>query len=74
MMKHRTTSFRKLTNKALSLIHCTENETEILINALNTNNASGDDGISHRMLIGISKSISKPLSILMNRPFDKDFS
>ena len=34
---------------------------------LNPNNASGDDGISYKMIKGVSKSISKPLSILLNR-------
>ena len=63
--------FEKLTNNSLSTINCTENEIENLINVLNINKASGDDGISHRMLKGVSKSISKPLSILMNRSFNE---
>ena len=43
-----------------------------LINILNIDEASGDDGISHMMLNkGVSKSISKPLSILMNRLFNE---
>ena len=33
--------------------------------------ASGDDGISHKMLKGVSKSVSKPLCILMNRSFSE---
>ena len=45
---------------------------ENLINVLHINEASGDDGISHRMFKGVSKSISKPLSILMNRSFNED--
>ena len=42
--------FEKLTNNSLSTVNCTENEIEHLINVLNINKASGDDGISHRML------------------------
>ena len=61
--------FEKLTNNSLSTVNCTENEIENLINVLNINKASGNDGISHRMLKGVSKSISKTLSILMNRSF-----
>ena len=30
-----------------------------------------DDGISHKMLKGVSKSVSKPLSMLMNRSFNE---
>ena len=63
--------FEKLTNNSLSTVNCTENEIENLINVLNINKASGDDGISHRMLKGVAKSISKPLSILMNRSFNE---
>ena len=63
--------FEKLTNNSLSTVNCTENEIENLINVLNINKASGDDGISHRMLKGVSKSISKPLFILMNRSFNE---
>ena len=63
--------FEKLTNNSLSTVNCTENEIENLINVLNINKTSGDDGISHRMLKGVSKSISKPLSILMNRSFNE---
>ena len=63
--------FEKLTNNSLSTVNCTETEIENLINVLNINKASGDDGISHRMLKGVSKSISKPLSILMNISFNE---
>ena len=63
--------FEKLTNNSLSTVNCTENEIENLINVLNINKASGVDGISHMMLKGVSKSISKPLSILMNRSFNE---
>ena len=54
------------TSNSLSTVNCTENEIENLINVLNINKASGDDGISHRMLKGV-----KPLSILMNRSFNE---
>ena len=59
--------YEKLTNSYLSTVNCSDNEIELLINVLNTNKASVDDGISQRMLKGVSKSISKPLFILMNR-------
>ena len=42
---------------------------KILIEVLNPNKASGDDGISHKMLKSVSKTVSKPLCILMNRSF-----
>ena len=63
--------FEKLTNSFLSTVNCIDNEIELLINVLNTNKARGDDGISHRMLKGVSEFISKPLFILMNRPFNE---
>ena len=61
----------KLTNNSLSTIDRTETEIKSLINVLNPNKVSGDDGISHKMLKGVSKSISKPLSILLNRSFNE---
>ena len=42
--------FEKNTIISLSTVNCTENEIENLINVLNINNASGDDGISNRSL------------------------
>ena len=52
---------------SLSEINCTEYEIETIIEVLNPNKASGDDGISDKMLKGVSKSVSKSLCILMNR-------
>ena len=63
--------FSKFTDNSLSQIHCIEHEIENIIEVLNPNKASGDDRISHKMLKGVSKSISKPLFILMNRSFDE---
>ena len=63
--------FSKFTDNSLSQIHCTELEIENIIEVLNPNKASGDDGISHKMFKGVSKSVSKPLCILMNRSFDE---
>ena len=63
--------FAKLTDNSLSEINCTEYEIETIIEVLNPNKASGDDGISHKMLNGVSKSVSKPLCILMNRSFSE---
>ena len=51
--------FSKLTNNPLSEINCTEHEIEIIIEILNPNKASGDDGISHKMLKSVSKSVFK---------------
>ena len=53
----------------LSNVSCTENEIELLIQTLNPNKANGLDGISNRMLKSVSKTISKPLAILLNRSF-----
>ena len=61
--------FTKLTDNSLSQIICTELEIENIIEVLNPNKASGDDGISHKMLKSVSKTVSKPLCILMNRSF-----
>ena len=55
----------------LLIIRCTEHEMENIIEVLNPNKASGDDGISNKMLKGVYKSVSKPLCILMNRSFDE---
>ena len=44
---------KKLTNTSLYQYTVEKNEIETLINALNINKASGDDGISHRMLNGV---------------------
>ena len=51
--------------------NCTEHEIETIIEVLNPNKGRGDDVISHKMLKGVSKSVSKPLCILMNRSFDE---
>ena len=63
--------FTKLTDNSLSQIICTEQEIEKATEVLNPNKASGDDGISHKMLKGVSKSVSKPLCILMNISFEE---
>ena len=57
----------KLTDNSLSQINCTELEIENIIEVL----ASGDDGISHKMLKSVSKTVSKPLCILMYRTFQE---
>ena len=63
--------FTKFTVNSLSQINCTELEIENIIQVLNSNKASGDDGIIHKTFKGVSKSVSKPLCILMNRSFDE---
>ena len=65
--------FSKFTDNSLSQIHCTEHEIVNIIEVLSPNKASGDDGISHKMLKGVSKSVSKALCILINRSFDEGF-
>ena len=62
--------FTKLADNSRSQIICTEQEIEKTIEVLNPNKASDDDGISHKMLRGDSKSVSKPLCILMNISFE----
>ena len=41
----------------------------LFLKLLNPNKASGDDGISHKMLKSVSKTVSIPLCIIMNRSF-----
>ena len=60
--------FSKLIDNSLSEINCTEHEIETIIEALNPNKARGDDGISHKMFNGVSKSVSKPLCIYTANP------
>ena len=61
------TPFTKITDNSLSQISCTELKIENIVEVLSSNKASGDDDISHKMLKGVSKTVSKPLCILMNR-------
>ena len=63
--------FSKLIDNFLSEINCTEHEIESIIEVLNPNKASGDDGTSYKILKGVSESVSKPLCILMNRSFSE---
>ena len=60
--------FTKLTDNSLSQINCTAIEIENIIEVLNPDKVSGDDGISHKMLKCV-KTVSKPLYILMKRSF-----
>ena len=52
--------FSKITDNSLSQINCTELEIANIIEVLNSNKASGDDGISHKMLKGVSKLFQNP--------------
>ena len=54
--------------KSLSNISCTA-EKKLLVQTLNPNKANGLDGISNRMLRAVSKTISEPLAVLLNRSF-----
>ena len=63
--------FTKTNDISLSQINYNELEIENIIEVLNSNKASGDDDISHKMLKGVSKTVSKPLCILINRSFDE---
>ena len=49
-----THNYLPLSRLALSQIHCNEHEIETIIEVLNPYKASGDDGISHKMLKGVS--------------------
>jgi hypothetical protein len=49
-----------------------ESEIIDIINSLDLDKASGPDFISHRMLKGVSRTISKPLSILFNRSLQEE--
>jgi len=59
--------FTAKTNNCLSDISISENEVEDVILTLNLNKASGPDLVSHKMLKGVAKSISKPLAVIFNR-------
>ena len=59
--------FIRKTENTLSQIIITESEIEEIIRTLNSNKASGPDSISHKMLKGVAKPISKPLALLFNR-------
>ena len=63
--------YTKITDNSLSQINCTELEIQNIIGVLKSNKASGDDGISHKVHKGVSKTVSKPLCILMDSPFDE---
>ena len=63
--------FTKPTDNSLSHVNCTEHEIETTIEIINPNKASSDGGIFHKMLKGVSKSVSKPLCILINISFDE---
>ena len=48
-----------LPDNPLSQKNSTDHEIETIIEVLNPNKTSGDDGISHKMLMGVSKSFTK---------------
>ena len=52
------------TRNTLTSISITESEIEDIIFALKVNKASGPDNISHKMLKGVVRTISKPLLCL----------
>ena len=59
--------------KAHVKVYLTKLPTQVIFKLLSVIyfQASGDDGISHKMLRGVSKSVSKPLCILMNRSLEE---
>lgn len=65
--------FRKFTDNILDTFDIFENEVKDIIDLLDINKASGPDFINHKMLKYISKSISKPLTILFNRSLHEHF-
>ena len=44
-----------------SVRFCVRSVVQYIIEVLNPNKASGGDGISHKMLKGVSKYVPKPL-------------
>ena len=58
----------KCQNKLLNIV-CTPEEIQSLTEILNSNKASGPDGISNKMLKPVAKEVSLPLSILFITSF-----
>ena len=65
--------FTTHTDNSLSQTHCTEHEIVTIIEVLNPKKANDDDILSHKMLKGVSKFVSKPLCILIHISFDGGF-
>lgn len=59
--------FQKITNNTLESFDISESKVSDIIDSLDLNKASGPDFINHKMLKNVSKSVSKPLTILFNR-------
>ena len=71
-----TPNYLPLPSLLITLYHnytAMKHEIETIIEVLNPYKASGDDGINHKMLKGVSESVSKPLCIFMNKTFDEGF-
>ena len=64
-------NFIAKTGSILHSVNVTSDQIEALIKSLNLNKASGPDLISHKMLKGAAKAISKPITILFNRSLDE---
>ena len=64
-------NFIAKTGSILHSVNVTSDQIEALIKSLNLNKASGPDLISHKMLKGAAKAVSKPLTILFNRSLDE---
>ena len=64
-------NFIAKTGSTLHSVNVTSDQIEALIKSLNLNKASGPDLISHKMLKGAAKAVSKPLTILFNRSLDE---
>ena len=62
--------FTTHTDNSLSQIHYTEHKVVTIIEVLNPNKASNDDRVSHKMIKGVSKFVSKPLCILIHISFE----
>ena len=66
-----TPPFTMFTNNSLSQRNCTELENENIIEVFISNKANCDYGKSHNMLKAVSKTVLKPLCMLMNRSLDE---
>ena len=66
-LDHHLPEFQYLTNARISSIEVTAAEVRAVLNKLNTNKATGPDGISNKILRESAFSLCEPLADLFNR-------